>query len=197
MDQRPFGRGCLIGNDRKLPRSFGAPGRDARRHCSKSWQAARRRQLASPTFLCSTIPTAGSTESSLRSRPPPRITHAVPICSHCMLEMKSALGAHELARCARGCGSRLGSSMTRASPPCNSTICAEFLQRLSRRNQLLAVLLSFGDALRASSEMQHPTRQFETQLSQILRPATAQNLQNFDHLERVADRSFPAADPCR
>ena len=49
--------------------------------CSRAASASPE-ETGSPTFLCSTIPTAGSTESSLRSRPPPRITQAVPTCSH-------------------------------------------------------------------------------------------------------------------
>src|SRR5712671_1003721 len=67
------------------------------------------------------MPTAGSTESSLRSRPPPRITQAVPSCSHCTDERYPSLLLNIVEVCP-ACGNRFVSSITRGSPPCSSTI---------------------------------------------------------------------------
>ena len=71
------------------------------RNCNARCKATRPQRPRSPTFRCSTTPTAGSTESSFFSRPPPRTTQAVPTASQSIAVTNPAWALRHFQRRAR------------------------------------------------------------------------------------------------
>ena len=91
------------------------------------------RSTRSPTFLRSMKPTAGSMRSSTRARPAPSAMAARPSASASMASTSPAAGAGHAPRSVAALRQPAGSSTTRGSPPCASTICAQLGQRRARR----------------------------------------------------------------
>src|SRR5208282_3573265 len=64
---------------------------------------------------------------------------------------------------------------------------AKLLQRLAGDDELLGIQLALRHGIRGSAEVKHPAREFETQFSKIVRPASAQDIEDLDHFKRIAD----------
>ena len=185
MNQRPFGRGCLIGND--------ASGSD---HLARPIET-----LVATVVDGSKRFTGGDGVSNffVQHDPHPRIDGI--FLALASTAKNDARGSNLFALHAANetvlraehlhAASRLRESLGIINDSRIASLqlhhLAEFFERLPRGKQLLTVLLSFGDALRRSSQMQHPTGSMETQLFKILRPARAQHLKNFQYLERIPD----------
>ena len=154
--------------------------------CTESVHSGSPAATRSATFLCKIIPTAGSTESSFFSRPPPKTTQAVPTISHWMAPTYPPRGLVTSSECfARG--SRSGSSITLGSPPCSSTIWRNFSSAWPDCMSSSASCFRFTDRARASAQMKHPCGEFEAKLAQIFRAPPAQHIEALLDLERVAD----------
>ena len=74
---------------------------------------------------------------------------------------------------------------------------AEFLERFARGNQLLALLLSFGDVFDTPPRCNIQPASSRHNSRRSSGPPPRKTSTNFDDFERVADHVCPAADPCR